>query len=264
MNEISALLRSLLAEAGELALDHYLRASYTLKADHTPVTEADLLIQSFLTDALIRHFPEDGIVAEEEGMRRPAVAGKRYWTIDPIDGTFPFMVGMANWSIAVGLVDDGEPVAGFVYMPTTRDCFHTCGDGVFRNDRLVNMKADDQLHPDSVLLTHTRPHQRYELKASFPGRVFCLGAASVHLSLVASGSADVVLIGHDKIWDLAPGLALLNANGGELRYLDGTPCAMQALLAGEPAPLPMIGGRSSNIETLHTHLDYFAPKTVRL
>ncbi len=260
MNEMSTLLRPILAEAGELALNYYLRASHTIKADHTPVTEADLSIQSFLIEALSRYFPDDGIVAEEGGMRRPAAAGERCWTVDPIDGTIPFMAGMANWSIAVGLIDHGEAVAGFVYMPATGDCFHTCGGGVFRNERAVSMKPNLQLNTDSILLSHTRPHQYYELKASFPGRIFCLGAASVHLSLVASGGADVVLIGHDKIWDLAPGLALLKANGGELRYLDGTPCGMHALLSGKPAPLPMLGGRPSIIAALQSHLDYFAPE----
>ena len=241
-------------------MTYFLRASHTIKADLTPVTEADLAVQSFLIDALTRHFPKDGIVAEEDGLRRPAAEGERYWTVDPIDGTVPFMAGMANWSIALGLVEHGKAVAGFVHMPATGECFYTCGSGVFRNDRLVSMRKNGTLCLDSILLTHTWPHQRYELKASFPGRAFCLGSASVHLSLVAAGGADIVLIGHDKIWDLAPGLALLEANGGELRYLDGTPCTMRTLLSGAPAPLPMLGGAPHLIEAFHEHLNYFAPE----
>ena len=251
-------IRALLEAAGEIAMDHYLHVSSSLKEDSTIVTEADLAVQEFLIEALERHFPRDGLIAEEYNLRKDPRSGDRYWTLDPIDGTVPFAAGLTSWSIALGLLDAGQPVRGFIYTPTSRDFFHAApGVGACRNGRAMAMKTPGALSQDAILLTHTRPHQRYRLAASYPGRVFSLGSASVHLSLVATGAADAVLIGHDRVWDLVPGTALLSANGGILRYLGGEEVNLSALLSGSPAPRPMLGGHEEVIDQIEAHLDYY-------
>ena len=247
-----------LEAAAAMAMAHYTHVNAALKSDRTPVTEADLAVQALLVEVLDDHYPRDGIVAEEEGLRKVSQSG-RYWTVDPIDGTIPFVAGLSSWSIAVGLLDENQPVAGFIYLPPSRDCFHTVpGEPARRNGLPMRLKMAGPLGSHSLLLTHSRPHQRYDLSAAFPGRVLALGSASVHLAHVATGAADAVIIGHDKIWDLAPGLALLKASGGVLRYLDGTDVAMGALLDGAPAPLPMLGGHLDTICQVRETLNYWA------
>ena len=241
---------------------HFTHATATLKADRTVVTEADLAVQALLVNALVQNYPLDGIIAEEEDLRKGSRSG-RYWTVDPIDGTVPFVAGLTSWSIALGLLEKCQPVSGYVYVPASADFYHSePGRPACRNGRPMRVKSPGPLGPQSMLLTHTRPHQRYDLAPAFPGRVFCLGTASVHLAHVATGGADAVLIGHDKIWDLAPGLALLQAGGGVLRYLDGTNVTMGELLDGKPASLPMLGGHAGAISQVRTHLNYWAPNEV--
>jgi len=245
------------ADAGAVAMKHFTRVKATLKADQTVVTEADLEVQALLVHALVQHFPEDGIVAEEEELRRPSQSG-RYWTVDPIDGTVAFVAGLTCWAVALGLVDQGRTVAGFIFAPVSGDFYHVVpGEPAQRNGRSMRLKPPGPLKPQSMLLTHTRPHQRYTLDIAFPPRIFCLGTASLHLAHVAIGSADVVLIGHDHVWDLAPGLALLQAGGGALRYLDGTDVVMDALLDGAPAPQPMLGGWPDTITQVRGYLNYW-------
>ena len=239
-------------------MGYFLHTSYEIKHDGSPVTAADKEVQEYLVAAITREFPQDGLIAEEDEVLKKPDRGSRYWTIDPIDGTATFMSGMSSWGIAIGLIERGIPLAGFIYLPATGDLFHSVGTHVFRNAKLMQLTTDHSLHPNTVLLTHTRPHQRYTLRESFPGRVLCLGTASAHLSLVATGGAHVVLIGHDKVWDLAPGYAMLMTNGGVLRYLDGSECDLSALLDRQPAPLPMLGGPASLVEETLTHLDYWA------
>ena len=237
---------------------YFLNTSFEIKQDGSLVTAADRDVQAYLIAAITEEFPEDGIIAEENEILKNPVHGSRYWTIDPIDGTVPFMMGMPSWGIAAGLIEEGIPVAGFIHLPATGDIFHTIGMHVYRNDQSRYLTTDRSLHENTILLTHARPHQRYTLQKSFPGRVLSLGTASAHLSLVATGGAHVVLIGHDKVWDLAPGYAMLLVNGGILRYLDGSDCTLSALLDGQPAPLPMLGGPADLVKETLTHLDYWA------
>src|SRR4051794_4357149 len=63
-----------------------------VKADATPVTEADRSAERFLREQLTARFPHDGIVGEEEAERRGS-SGRR-WVIDPIDGTKAFTHGV--------------------------------------------------------------------------------------------------------------------------------------------------------------------------
>ncbi len=262
MESLEAYFHPILKEAGRIAMRYFLDTSFEIKGDGSPVTVADKAVQEFLVGAIATQFPEDGIVAEENDIFRKPIRGSRYWTIDPIDGTVSFMAGMASWAIAVGMIENGKPTIGFIHFPTTGDLFYTDGRQVWRNGQLRLLTSDQSLHKNSILLTHARPHQRYTLQKSYPGRVLCLGTASAHLSLVATDGAQIVLIGHDKVWDLAPGYAMLSANGGVLRYLDGSDCDLSALLDGRPAPYPLLGGPVSLVEEMMSHLDYWAISNV--
>ncbi len=255
------MIREMLETAGELAMQHFLKVTPSWKPDKTCVTEADLAVQAFLMQELTTHFPDDGIVAEEDDVRKAPAAGDRYWIVDPIDGTTPFVAGLPGWGIALGLIEAGRPVAGFFLMPATCDFFHaTPNEAACRNSRPALMKAPRPLDRETMLLTHARPHQRYTLSPDYPGRVFNLGSAAAHLCYVATGGADAVLIGHDKIWDLAAGLALLLKNGGVLRYMKGSAVSPSDLLSGRPAPHPMLGGHPDVIDQIEAFIDYHSPR----
>lgn len=254
-------IRAMLETAGGFAMPHFLNVTPAWKPDRTYVTEADLAVQAFLQEELEARFPDDGIVAEEHDLRKEPRSGDRYWIVDPIDGTASFVAGLPSWGIALGLMEGGQPVAGFFWMPASRDFFYTTpGEAACRNGRAFSMKPPQPLHPETLLLTHSRPHQRYTLSSVYPGKVFCVGSAVAHLCYVATGGADAVLIGHDKVWDLAAGLALLVKNGGILRYVNGPPVALPDLLSGIPAPHPMLGGHPDTVAQIEAHLDYHSPK----
>lgn len=250
-------IHELLESAGKLALSHFLNAPPQRKRDLTYVTEADLEVQDFLVSALGRLFPGDGVIAEENNVRKDPASGDRYWTIDPIDGTAPFVAGLSTWSIGLGLLESGSPVCGFVYAPMTREFFHVAEEGgVFRNGRLCRMRTGDGIGRDTVLFAHSRLHQVLRLRPGYAGKVFVLGSACLQMSLVATGAADALLVGHDKIWDLAPGLAMLRRNGGTLKYLGGSEVCMGDLLSADPAPFPMLAGRASIIERMESFVEY--------
>lgn len=107
--------------AGSVVRDLYDRAaaaSYE-KGDGSPVTDADLasdkVIRTFLTSA----FPHDALLTEE-GQDDPArLTNARCWIVDPIDGTEQFILRTGEFDILIALVEDGYPVVGVGYQPTT-------------------------------------------------------------------------------------------------------------------------------------------------
>ena len=74
----------------------------TTKPDNTPVTDADKATEKALRDILAKERPEDGLVGEEFGTS--GADAKRYWVIDPIDGTKNFMRGVPTWATLIALV----------------------------------------------------------------------------------------------------------------------------------------------------------------
>ena len=251
------MIREMLEAAGGLAMHHFLKVTPSRKANRSYVTEADLAVQAYLKQALEVHFPDDGIIAEEENLRQDPSSGDRYWIIDPIDGTASFVAGLPVWGIGIGLVEQHRPVAGFFWMPTSREFYYTTPDGVvYRNDQPTGVKPPEALHSESLMLAHGRLHRRYTISPHFPGKVRGMGSAIAHLCYVATGSADVALIPRVFIWDLAAGMALLLNNGGALRYLNGEAVSLTGLFSGDPAPYPMLCGHPDMIAQFEPLITY--------
>ncbi len=124
-NEVAAIAR----EAGELAAAHFARLPSLRVEEKGPldlVSEADRDVERLIARRLAESFPDDGLLGEE-GASRPSRSG-RTWVIDPIDGTFNFLRGGANWAVSIGLHEDGRPSFGAVFAPR-RDQFLIGGPG---------------------------------------------------------------------------------------------------------------------------------------
>ena len=93
------------------------------KADHSPVTSADLAVNEILREALIGHFPNDGWMSEEDPDTPERLNKSRVWIIDPIDGTSYFIKGIPQYSFSVALIENQRPKLGVVYNPATEELF---------------------------------------------------------------------------------------------------------------------------------------------
>jgi myo-inositol-1(or 4)-monophosphatase len=236
-------IKHIITRAGKIAREHFLNVDPRWKADRSYVTAADLAVQEYLHGELDKEYPDDGIVGEEEGLQKSPRRGTRRWIIDPIDGTAAFSAGLPVWGIAIALVEDTHPLAGFFYMPLAQDLIYTTPDGqVFRNDRPQSLRDPEPFHRETSLFIASRLHRYYTVTSSYPGKLRNLGSSMAHLAYVATGSAACALVERVYIWDIAAGMAMLQAGGGVLRYIDGPPVDLGALLNGAPAQLPMLGG----------------------
>jgi len=216
------------------------------------VTPVDLEIQQFITNALRLHFPDDGIVAEEANIKKaPSKNSSTHWVIDPIDGTASYVSGFPAWGISIGIVKEHCPYAGFFLMPITGDYFMVSQDTpVLRNGSTVKLSPLTKLNRETVLLTQSSLHsQNFAIGNSYPGKVQGYGSNVAHLSYVASGMANAVLLNRVKLWDLIVGWTMLNKNGGVFQTLDGEEnLCIQSLLAGDRTSAPILAGHPGFVE----------------
>ena len=109
---LSATARSAIDEAIGQGINPENKAEGSL---YDPVTAVDRGVERALRAMIEAKFPDDGIVGEEYGAVREGA--RRVWSLDPIDGTRQLVCGLPTWTVLVGLMENGVPVAGMIDTP---------------------------------------------------------------------------------------------------------------------------------------------------
>src|ERR1700680_214080 len=94
-------------------IDGAMRVDFKFGDD--PVTEADRLANEVLRDVLVRD--GEGWLSEESADDLTRLERTRVWVVDPIDGTREFVAGIPEWCISIGLIDNGQAIAGGICNP---------------------------------------------------------------------------------------------------------------------------------------------------
>jgi myo-inositol-1(or 4)-monophosphatase len=181
-----------------------------------PVTEADLECDEALRTFLPQ--PGDGWLSEETADDDSRLACSRVWVVDPLDGTREFVEHIPEWCVSIGLVEAGEPVAGGIYNPKTEQMIvGAVGSGVTLNGERVTATDRGDL-AGAVVLASRSEVKRGEWNR-FEGENFTVkptGSVAFKLGLVAVGEVDATwtLVPKSE-WDVAAGMALIRAAGGE-------------------------------------------------
>jgi myo-inositol-1(or 4)-monophosphatase len=242
-------LEEIVRSAGDLALRHFGRVRSSRKADRTLVTIADQEVEAFLREALAEAFPADGVLGEEMGMH--AGTSRRMWAVDPIDGTAAYASGLPVWAVSVGLLEDGMPVAGMVYLPLVGELYLSHGHDALFNGQPISADTGAYVDDESFLCVTSEVHRTYRI--DFIGKTRALGSTAAHMCYVARGSAIGAFLGRPSLWDIAGALPILRAAGGDVRCLSGRPFDLAALAAGSRYPEPVLAGAS-------WALDYFSQR----
>ncbi|MBM3219623.1 MAG: inositol monophosphatase [Candidatus Rokubacteria bacterium] len=192
------------------------------------VTEMDGRAETLVADALLKHFPDDGILGEEGGAR--AGRSGRRWIIDPLDGTTNYAHGLPIYSVGIGLERDGVVTLGVVYDPSRDELFVAeRGAGAWMNDTRLAVSSTIELDR-SLLATgfpydiRTNPDNNLKEYATFAVRaraVRRLGSALLDLAYVAAGRLDGFWELTLGPWDVAAASVLLEEAGGRITDLRG-------------------------------------------
>ena len=120
--QLAPLVRDTAREAGTIAA-RYFRSGLTTsarvwsKSGGSPVTEADIAVDTFLKRELCGALPAAGWLSEETADDPARLGCELVWIVDPIDGTRAFRSGSHDWSVSVALLASGRPLLGVVDAP---------------------------------------------------------------------------------------------------------------------------------------------------
>lgn len=205
-----------------------------VKADASPVTQADLRCEAVVKPLLAQLAPDVVIVAEEavSSGDMPAEAN-RLFLVDPLDGTKEFVNRNGDFTVNIALVENGVPIAGVVYAPAIGKLWAgSAGEGAFTADVADGTLGERRTitarkAPQRLVAVGSRSHgsaeteewlRRYEVER------FVSRGSSLKFCLLAEGEADVYpRLGRTMEWDTAAGDAVLRAAGGLVTTLDGRP-----------------------------------------
>ena len=185
------------------------------KAGGDPVTEADQRVD----DVLRRLLPEpgEGWLSEETVDDKVRLDKRRAWVVDPLDGTREFVEGIPQWSVSIGLVEDGQPVAGGILNPATDQLvLGAVGHGVTLNGEPAAVSTRESLEGAVVLASNSEIRRgEWERFVNQGIEVRPCGSVAYKLALVASGLVDATwtLVPKNE-WDVVAGIALVRAAGG--------------------------------------------------
>lgn len=246
------------------------------KGEQDYVTSIDTALDAELLSAFSTLFSNDGVITEENVRSRQQFHAQhaRLWCIDPLDGTEDFAYGKRNYSVMVGLLENHQPRAGWVYAPVRDEMYFGGIDwGLFQanGDRApVPMGITPSASGLSALrmMIGHRDQHRYGASISkyLPGIQFqFMGSFGLKVLEVILGQADLYLYLNRrvKIWDTAGPLALAQAAGLTCCSLEGEPIRFtphaidpitlthkQAILIGQPHLVEQV--RPYLIAAVHT------------
>ena len=223
-------------------------------------TEVDLAIEREVVEAL-RTATGIGVHGEEFGGED--LHASQVWVLDPIDGTFNYAAGSPMAAILLGLVRDGEPVAGLTWLPFTDERYvGIVGRGLLRNG-IELPRLETAVLADSIVGVSTfnvdsrgRVPGRYRLAvienlSRRCSRMRMHGATGVDLAYAAAGILGGAISFSGHPWDHAAGVALMQAAGGVVSDLSGGPWLVdsRSLVVGAPgvhdALIDVIGAAGS-------------------
>ncbi len=230
-------LGTLASRAGAAIMGHY-GCTASVKGDGSPVTAADHAAEEIILAGLAQLLPGVPVLAEEAAAAGQWPASTRMLVaVDPLDGTREFIGQNGEFTVNIGLIAEGRPVAGVVYAPALSRLWTGAADraeamdlppgapiGEAKDRRTIRTRPlpstgpvalVSRSHPDAATATYYGERDIAEQRAV---------GSSLKYTLIAEGAADVTArFASITEWDIAAAHAVLVAAGGEMTRPDGLP-----------------------------------------
>jgi myo-inositol-1(or 4)-monophosphatase len=216
-------LEAAVREAGALALRFFRTPMKTwTKGRNSPVTEADIAVDTLLKDRLSKAAPGFGWLSEETIDDRSRLSAHRVWIVDPIDGTRAYVSGKTDWTISAALVENGRPILAALFAPVDNEMFlGAAGAGATCNGIPMVIRAGETLEGARIA---GPKHQLEQLAKVRPEIVPIpkIHSLALRIARVAQGQIDIALAsGNGQDWDLAAADLLVHEAQGLLTTIAG-------------------------------------------
>jgi myo-inositol-1(or 4)-monophosphatase len=247
----------ILDDAAKPFIEGHRADSAVQKKGNDFATEVDLAIERQVVEALTSR---TGIEVHGEEYGGADVDSPLVWVLDPIDGTFNYAAGSPMAAILLGLVRNGEPVAGLTWMPFTGERFTGVVGKPLRNNGVEQPALQPTRLGESIVGVSTfnvdsrgKVPGRYRLAvienlSRMCSRMRMHGATGVDLAYTAAGILGGAISFSGHVWDHAAGVALVRAAGGIVTDLSGADWTVKcpSALVGVP------GAHGELLELLHS------------
>ncbi len=238
-----------LRKSGSSLLELYGRGNRKLKFDDELVTEAENKAWEIISSKISGSFEGHGFLRDLSEAQMAGEHSPRFmWIVDTLDGAASFQAGMPVWGISAALFEKFWPVLGFLYLPVTGELYSAYAGGeAFLNDHKIKVRKDPTVDNESLVLVYSRFHN--DFTSNFPGKIRNLGSSAGHLAYVARGAADACIMKNVSVRDLAAGSIILEAAGGQIRYMDGSLFHVGDILDGRRVDEPLIASPKGTWES---------------
>ena len=221
------------SQAASIARSLYQRnIEVRLKADKSPVTEADIRCETAIREILEARFPAYGFFGEETVSR--GMDAENLWLVDPIDGTKAFVREYPMFSTQIALMRRGEIVLGVSSAPVYGEvAFAERGCGAYLNGRLLAVSQIADLESAALsagnlkALASGNQWSRYGGLVARVNRIRGYGDF-LHYHLLAAGKIEAVIESDVNILDIAACVAIVSEAGGHFTDLGGAPITLQS------------------------------------
>jgi histidinol-phosphatase len=224
-NELKAALEAARAAADVIRGFYQRNVKIEVKADKTPVTEADVRSEEAIRDLLTRRFPSYGFYGEETG--KSDMNAESIWLVDPIDGTKSFVRECPFFSTQIALMRGGRFVLGVSCAPAYDElAWAERGAGAFLNGKPMRVSTVQSLDGAIVSSGNLKSLAASPAWARFGGLIGGINRIRgygdfVHYHLLARGALDVVIESDVNILDIAALTVIVEEGGGKFTDLQG-------------------------------------------
>jgi fructose-1,6-bisphosphatase/inositol monophosphatase family enzyme len=203
-----------------------------IKADQSLVTIADIAAEQALQQRLSQLLPGPTVVGEELAETNPAILDalardEAVWIIDPVDGTRSFAEGSEDFGTMIALKYKGQLTHGWIYRPAQNIMLMgEVGVGATLNGEALRVGTAPRTLTDTAICMSYRfwpPHMRAPLISVLDD----CGTQCDHINSnttfwwLAQNRIQALVDPARRPWDVAPGVALYAAMGGQVKHVNG-------------------------------------------
>jgi myo-inositol-1(or 4)-monophosphatase len=192
----------------------YKRSAEGATSFRDPVSEVDHKVEVLIRARLADEYPEHAIIGEE--IEAELSAHDFLWAIDPVDGTANFVNGFPLFAASIGVLHQGRPVIGALWCSTS----HALRSGVYHARVGGSLCFEGEplaLEPNEAVRRHLAGEPRATAERDLPWDLRKTGSAAIECAFVAAALLRVARFAQPNLWDIAGGVALVKATGGEVR-----------------------------------------------
>lgn len=225
------IVRGIAKAAGDIVLQYYdEKVAVEWKAPGDPVTVADHAANESIIAALHQHFPGEAVLSEESSDDMSRLGSDIIWVVDPLDGTKEFIKRNGEFSIMIGMVENGKPTLGVVAQPATNFLYSgASGLGAWLATpggekvlRVSNLEQSAQLRMVASR-SHFDPRVDRVRQRLGIHEILRSGSVGLKCGLIARGECEVYVHPSSRVnmWDSCGPAAILMAAGGMMTDMNG-------------------------------------------